>query len=218
MEPVRQFQKDIFDRIDSDKKGRVIDSSVEEFAEKGYSAANINIIAENAGISVGSLYKYFESKNHLYLYVVNRGMTLLEEGLKPILGSELSLREKIEAIIDAIFEGARNYPGMYRLYNRFTSEGDSELARDLSTRMESITAQAYASLLRQARLDGVLSGNTDERILAFCMDNIFLTLQFSLGAEYWKNRMNIYLGDEILARESEFKAQLLLFITKGLGL
>ena len=218
MKPESKFHKEVFDRINPEKKERVMMSAAVEFADKGYSAANINIIADAAGISVGSLYKYFESKNHLYLFVVNHGLELLENALGPILDSNITLKEKIEGIIEAIFVGTRRYPHMNRLYNRFTSEGDSDLAKQLSSRMETISAEAYSSLLAQARSDGILTAETDERILAFFIDNLFLTLQFSLSSEYWKDRMHIYLGTDLSERESELKNSLLQFICNGLGL
>jgi TetR/AcrR family transcriptional regulator len=218
MKSESKFHKEVFDRINPEKKERVMMSAAAEFADKGYSAANINVIADAAGISVGSLYKYFESKNHLYLFVVNHGLELLENALGPILESNISLKAKIEGIIEAIFVGARRYPQMNRLYNRFTSEGDSDLAKQLSSRMETISAEAYSSLIAQARADGFLTAETDERILAFFIDNLFLTLQFSLSSEYWKDRMYIYLGTDLVERDLELKESLLQFICNGMGL
>ena len=107
---------------------------------------------------------------------------------------------------------------MNRLYNRFTSEGDGDLAKQLSSRMETISAEAYSSLIVQARADGILTAETDERILAFFIDNLFLTLQFSLSSEYWKDRMYIYLGTDLVERDLELKDSLLRFICNGLGL
>lgn len=212
------FHRDTFERIAPDKQRLVLDAAAQEFAERGFAAANINRIAETAGISVGSIYKYFETKTHLYLEVVNRGLGLIEEALNPILASDMPLAEKIDAILDAIFVGARDYPVMHRLYSRYTSEGDSELARRLAVRLESITAEAYHTLLRQGQQDGLIAADVDSRVLAFCLDNLFLTLQFSLSGTYWKDRMEIYLGPDISDNENMLKQHLSLFIRQALGL
>ncbi|MCG8453527.1 MAG: TetR/AcrR family transcriptional regulator [Spirochaetales bacterium] len=218
MSSPRVFYKDVFSRISPEKRQRVLQAAAAEFAEKGLNLANINVIAERAGISVGSLYKYFESKTHLYLEVVNRGLPLLEEALDPIVNSSLSLEEKVDSLVAAVFDGVRAYPVMNRLYHRFTAEGDSELAEKLSSSLESVTANAYTALMRQAKEDGVLSHDCDEAILAFGMDNILLCIQFSLSSEYWKDRMRIYLGADILERESDLKKQMSRFIKGALGL
>lgn len=212
------FYRTTFERITPDKQRAVLDAAAQEFAERGFSAANINRIAELAHISVGSIYKYFETKTHLYLEVVNRGLDLIEKALDPILASNAPLEEKIDAILDAIFTGARAYPVMNRLYSRFTSEGDSELVRQLASRLETITAEAYKNLVSQGQRDGLVTSELNPRILAFCVDNIFLTLQFSLSTDYWKDRMEIYLGSDIANDEMELKRQLSLFLRQALGL
>jgi hypothetical protein len=107
---------------------------------------------------------------------------------------------------------------MNRLYCRFTAEGDSELASQLASRLESITAEAYANLLRQGQRDGIVTAAADPRTLAFGMDNIFLTLQLSLSGGYWKNRMEIYLGSETANDEKELKSYLSSFVRRALGL
>jgi AcrR family transcriptional regulator len=214
----RAFHRVTFERIAPEKQHLVLDAAAREFADRGFAAANINRIAEAAGISIGSLYKYFETKTHLYLEVVNSGLDLIEEALEPILAADCPLGEKIDAILDAIFAGAREYPVMNRLYCRFTAEGDSELASQLASRLESITAEAYANLLRQGQRDGIVTAAADPRALAFGMDNIFLTLQLSLSGGYWKNRMEIYLGSETANDEKELKSYLSSFVRRALGL
>ena len=126
MDPDCGFHTKTFERIQPQKKQSLLDAASQEFADRGFTAANINRIADRAGISVGSIYKYFESKTHLYLEVVNRGLSLIEEALNPIIQSQAPLPEKIDAILDVIFQSGREHPLMNRLYARFTAEGDSE--------------------------------------------------------------------------------------------
>lgn len=218
MDERTSFHKDVFGRIPEEKQARVLSFAVREFAAKGLSGANINVIAEEAGISVGSMYKYFESKTDLYLEVVHRGMSIIQDSLDPILNSDLDFETKIDGIIEAIFIGAREYPRMNKLYSRYTAEIDKDLARSLSSRLESITAGVYAVLLRQAMDEGLVENAEDERLSAFFMDNIFLTLQFSLTDGYWGNRMQIFLGDDILDREAQLKSFASGFLKRALGI
>ncbi len=48
----------------------------------GFSAANINVMAKNAGISIGSMYNYFESKENLFLAVVDYGYKVLNSHIQ----------------------------------------------------------------------------------------------------------------------------------------
>lgn len=59
------------DKIPEDKKEKIIEVSLKEFAEKGYDKASTNTIVKESGISKGLLFYYFESKKNLYLCLVD---------------------------------------------------------------------------------------------------------------------------------------------------
>jgi len=206
------FHEPRFKRISEAKQNKILDIAIEEFAENGFTNANINIIAQRAGISIGSMYKYFRSKEDLYLTVVNTGLCQLELALSPILSSEKPFFEKIRLIIDAIFEKTPENETLTRQYNRFTTEGNSELAARLAGQLENLSAQAYSQLVSQAKNEGLVDSRADEKVFAFCMDNIFLTMQFSLSSEYYRNRLKIYLGDDVLKHRDLLKKQIYLFL------
>jgi TetR/AcrR family transcriptional regulator len=210
------FHQPRFDRIPEDKRARLLSVAVEEFASKSFADANVNRIAEKTGLSVGSVYQYFRSKEELYLTVVNLGYEKLVEAIGPILASDAPVKEKIGRIVDAIFEKTAEHQALTRLYHRFTTEGNSELARMLAARIETISSTAYAALLAQAKQEGIMDPGADERAFAFCMDNLFLALQFSLSSEYYRDRMQIYLGEDIMERTEFLKGQALRFIENAL--
>ncbi|KUK71918.1 MAG: TetR family transcriptional regulator [Clostridiales bacterium 38_11] len=56
-------------KIDEKKKIRIINSAMEEFSKNTYEQASTNKIVEKAGISKGSLFNYFKSKQMLYEYL-----------------------------------------------------------------------------------------------------------------------------------------------------
>ena len=49
-------------------------------------------------------------------------------------------------------------------------------------------------LLRSGKQSGIVRADVDERIFAYCIDNIFMMYQFSFSSNYYKERLNIYLG------------------------
>lgn len=60
---------DNFEKLPEDKKKKIIDVCIEEFAEYGYEKSSTNRIVEKAGISKGILFHYFKSKKKLFLYI-----------------------------------------------------------------------------------------------------------------------------------------------------
>ena len=51
-----KFTKKTFDHLPEEKQQLILSTATREFAQNGYERTNINVIAEKAGISVGSLY------------------------------------------------------------------------------------------------------------------------------------------------------------------
>ena len=62
--------KRTFNRLDDDKKERVLRAAIEEFHTCGFENAKIGTIAQNAGVAKGSIYQYFDDKKELFLYSV----------------------------------------------------------------------------------------------------------------------------------------------------
>ena len=62
---IKKYNNESFNKISEEKRSRIFESAMIEFAEHGYDGANINIIAKNAEVSVGSMYKYFDNKEDL---------------------------------------------------------------------------------------------------------------------------------------------------------
>jgi len=56
---------DIPDSKLSEKEKLILNSACELFSEKGYSATSTNEIAKRAGVSEGTIFRYFNTKNHI---------------------------------------------------------------------------------------------------------------------------------------------------------
>lgn len=63
-----------WDKLDDDKKRRILDAAEEAFAKSGLAGASYNQIIEAAGVSKGAMYYYFDDKDDLYVTVVNRAL------------------------------------------------------------------------------------------------------------------------------------------------
>lgn len=61
--------KSTFENLSTEKKQRIYEAAIDEFARTRYEHANISNIIKNAGIPRGSFYQYFEDKLDLYLYI-----------------------------------------------------------------------------------------------------------------------------------------------------
>lgn len=216
MQENRKRTKPTFDNLSEEKRMLIIGTATGEFARSGFENTNINIIAERAGISVGSLYKYFESKQDLFLFTIEQGTDVLRDVLSSILPADLTFEEKLNALIEAIQHTSRQQKELIRLYSELTSVGNSELVEKLSYEIETISATMYTALMREEQKKGTIRGDIEAAMAAFLMDNLFIALQFSYASEYYRQRFGIYLGDTIEERDDFVRQQLVAFITSAL--
>lgn len=68
----KTMPKPLFFAIEANKRERIIIASQKEFSSHLYYEASINQIIQEAGISRGSFYKYFEDKDDLYFYIIKQ--------------------------------------------------------------------------------------------------------------------------------------------------
>ena len=188
--------KEAFAKIEDEKRLRVLDTATRVFAEKGFVGANINIIAREAGVSIGAMYNYFETKEDLFLTVVDHLHDFLEQGLRATVREDMGFFEAIETMIRGAVDGAVTHREKTILYLNTTTEPIEGLAERLSRKMEGVTVGFYRSLAEMAVESGELPADCDTVMLSFVIDNQIVALQRAYATPYHEARMKLFLDGE----------------------
>jgi AcrR family transcriptional regulator len=80
-------------------RARVLDAAIVEFQRSGAGSADINAIAESAGVSRSTFYFHFPTKDHVLLELIRRDESRLGEELSRFLESPHDLQAVLEEII-----------------------------------------------------------------------------------------------------------------------
>nr|WP_319776964.1 hypothetical protein [uncultured Sphaerochaeta sp.] len=104
------------------------------------------------------------------------------------------MKKSARICIKAIQKTSREQQELIRLYSELTSVGNSDLVKQLSFEIESISAEMYMELVKEGQRTGEIRGDIDPAMAAFLMDNLFISLQFSYSSEYYQQRFKIFLG------------------------
>jgi len=212
-----KYCNDIFEKISDKKRKAILEAAVIEFSSKGFNAANINVIAKKAGISIGSMYQYFDSKENLFLTAIDDGYKIIEHSLSEINFIEGTFFDKLEEIIKHIQKYSREFSLLNQLYLEATTQGMADMSKKLSLKMETISAGFYRKAITSAINDGVIDPNIGAETASFCLDNILLLLQFSYSTEYYKERMKIFAGKNSLNQDERIRKEILYFLKKALA-
>lgn len=188
---------ELFEKQNKDKQKRIIEAAILEFSEKGFENANTNKIARNANISVGSLFKYFENKTDLFLYIVKLAEAELESQIHSVLSMGKGFFETVGMILSLIDEYSKTDKALVRLYHEMTSIGQSSLVETVVSTLEKVAGSEYKTMIKDAQDRGEIRADVDPAVVAFILDNIFMSLQFSYAMPYYQLRKRLFVGEDI---------------------
>lgn len=104
---------DVLDKMDPEKKERLIISAMEEFGNNQFAKASTNNIVKNAGISKGLLFHYFENKEALYNYLIEFALKTISEPITKEIGLEdRDIIRRLQRISDLKIRIIHKYPSL----------------------------------------------------------------------------------------------------------
>ena len=116
---------------------RVIREAASEFARLGFDQANINTIAEQAGIGKGTIYLYFENKRELFLAMLRFIAQTQLSSVRSALAMEGTLQQRLERLFRAFARLAEEDSDSFHVYmsalygvNRAFKDEATKLLRD----------------------------------------------------------------------------------------
>ncbi|CEN92938.1 TetR/AcrR family transcriptional regulator [Paraclostridium sordellii] len=118
-----------FENLSEEKKLRIINSAIEEFANKGYKRATVDNIVSKAGISKGSIFQYFKNKERLYLYICDYQIKIITDEVfkqKENNGNDFFKLYKQAARVK--FEILKKNPYIFKFFKTLYSD-DSQVAQ-----------------------------------------------------------------------------------------
>lgn len=127
----------------------LIDAATELFGARGYDAVGTPEIAQHAGVSVGTFYRYFDDKHEIYLEIARRTMVAAYRETIATLGPERFIgrarHETISETIAILFDHVMSQPQLTRSF-REMSLRDPEVA-ELSRALEQVSVVRLTTLI-----------------------------------------------------------------------
>ena len=88
----------------AETRGRIIDVARRCFADQGYEATTNRVVADEAGITTGAIYHYFDSKLDIYKAVLDEVQERVYRLLATAEGEGGTFLEKLEAVYQAAYD------------------------------------------------------------------------------------------------------------------
>jgi AcrR family transcriptional regulator len=137
-------------------RANLIDAASRVFAQRGYSAATVEEIAERAGYSHGAVYSNFASKEELFLAVFERYMELRVEEVAKASEIEGSFVERARAAADQWMRRFGEDRETFLLHLEFMIHAarNPELSAQLGERMAALRVDIQRRIAERAAEQG----------------------------------------------------------------
>lgn len=138
----------VFIELSEEKRENIVKVSIAEFSKYGYENSSTNRIVQDAGISKGSLFKYFISKDELFFYILD----FVTQELMTSLVQEIStlpkgLFERIIRYSELEFAWYVKHPNECKLITTAFTKSDTAIYQKIEARYSLKGQDIYYKLL-----------------------------------------------------------------------
>ena len=162
-----------FTQLTDSKQKSIIDASVYEFANNGFKNASVNKIVEKAGISKGSLFNYFKSKNllfdHIYQIALKEVKTYLAKVRDESENDDFFTR--FNKIINSGITFINKYPRLARIYFRLLNSDDSPHGKVIIQKLHSEAIRYLTNIVKTGIERNELRSELNSTTTAFLMES-----------------------------------------------
>lgn len=177
------------------RRKQILDGTLKVFSRKGITGTKMNLIATEAGISPGLLYRYFESKEEILITLVEIAINEAKDKILLITKASGSPMEKIKALTKEILD-EQSQQFFMLIHQVRTSDEAPKVIKNL---IAQYSLNSYVDLLEPLIIEGQNAGeflSTDPRELIstyLMVLNGLMTLNIHDDPEYTMPRIELLL-------------------------
>jgi AcrR family transcriptional regulator len=160
-----------FRRLDPDRQQLVIEAILDEAVERGPTNINIKLVAERAGVAVGSLYTYFGSRDGLLNFAVAlcvRVMGDMFENSRPFL-VDIPLADGLKWYLAGGVEWSKTQVGLIQFFARAAYHSDSDLSdqvvRPIASTMRDIVREMLTNAIQRGEVRADIDLDATTRLI-----------------------------------------------------
>jgi AcrR family transcriptional regulator len=206
-----------FLNLPREKRERVIDAALGEFADKGYEQASVNAMVAASGIAKGSLYQYFTDKQGIFLYIFDFAVAMVRRTLLRVKEDtrEADFFTRLERSLWAGVEFIRRHPRIYSIYLKILFDQHAPRRQELLKAVRRFAADYLNSLVRQGLARGEIRADLSPPAIIFLLDAVLDRFLQAVTVPAFDVTLGLDRADdpELAARVRE----LMEVLRKGLG-
>jgi len=161
--------KPTFFNLPEEKRKRILDVAMDEFATYPYSEASLSNIVARAGIAKGSMYQYFDDKKDLYTYILDLAAQEKMSYVKRELDQKTDFFTTFERLMAAGTRFNLEHPQLGQVVANALDVPGEGLLHELYSKGREMTIEFFEHMLKEGMEKGEIRGNIDPRLAATLM-------------------------------------------------
>lgn len=170
--------KETFFNLSNQKRGRILEAAIREFATAPYQNVTIDKIVNRAQIPKGSFYQYFLNKDDIYMHIFSQVGDVKKSILESLSDqvTDLSFVEFITEAYQLVEDYEKKSTELIKLKNRFINECSQELKKEIlknefpkSTRFMEKILKMY---IVKGEIDPAIDIGLTAYMLSACITNL----------------------------------------------
>ncbi|MFD7297074.1 TetR/AcrR family transcriptional regulator [Streptomyces sp. NPDC059897] len=158
-----------------ERRGELLHTAAEVFAEQGYNATTVRKIADHAGMLAGSLYYHFDSKESMLEEILRTFLDELWSGYDSVLDGELGPRETLEALVTESFREIDRHRAAVAIYQRESQQLVAQERFAFLAESQRRFAKTWLTTLERGVADQVFRADLDIRLTyRFVRDTVWV--------------------------------------------
>jgi AcrR family transcriptional regulator len=173
-------------KLRAESRAQILVAARRLFAERGYFNCKVKDIAQEAGMSTGNVYWYFEGKDDVLKAVLAEGFEAQAEVLTTALGRSGSFRQKLEALLDHYIELCREQSEFATIFVSLLGHSGMQFFHELGFDTAQIGAhyhEALAKFLQQGQVQGAVLDLSPQLLVMFFF-SFFNGLMITYGEDW----------------------------------
>lgn len=119
-------------------KAAIREAATEVISKKGYFQTRPKEVAEKVGISVGTIYNYYDSKQEILLDIFSKEFADRQELYEELSQGDLPLIEQIKRILERHFSRLTNHKELMRVIIQERFKPGTKMGRELNRRYSDV--------------------------------------------------------------------------------
>lgn len=182
-----------FENIPAEKRERILRAASRVLGRDGIGGARMADVASEAGVSHGSIFSYFPTKDDMVRAVIARGMDLQAERFAASDDEGASFAATVRAVFRSAWDEASAEPELISLWLSLSLAENARFAEAILP-LERDSTERWLRVVARGKASGEIDDGVDERVAAYLLDALAAQLMKSRASVLERAKLELFFG------------------------